>query len=520
LSAAPGLRFGLVDIGEAKMASLDSNSEVFNFHWHPISPMAERDRKIDLAAIKPLYETWRLSKERLRNASAATLKEFNERLIRRMSIETGILERLYDLDRGTTDALVAHGFMEELVSRSSTDIEPSRLIDILRDQEAAVRLVVECVSGDRPLTKGVMHELQAILTRHQDTTSAVDQFGNRREIPLLKGAFKQFPNNPRRPDGSIHEYCPPIHVDAEVDNLLNWLRQYKDEDPIIAAAWLHHRFTQIHPYQDGNGRVARALTTLVLLRAELLPLVVDRDLRVEYIKALEAADRGDLSSLALIFARLERTGILQALSVDADKEMSHQKTLTSVVIESLAHKFGRRLEARNAEFRRVNNVALALRARARAQIEEGLEQLGETLSEIAPPQINVSEGGPDRGNAHWYKFEVVRSAKDADKFANFSEDHYFLKISIRVGRERLVLVISFHHVGRELTGIMEATAFAQLESFENSEDRASVSQEFFLCSVEPFVFTYKTREPDIADTFSHWLDAAFAVAMKEFGDRL
>src|SRR6266480_6242703 len=126
--------------------------------------------------MRPLYDTWRLSKERLRQSSPASLTEFTHRLVRRLSIETGILERLYDLDRGTTEALISHGFVEELVSRSSTDIEPSRLIDILRDQEAAVQLVVDCVARNRELTKGVLHELHTILTRHQDTTTAIDQF--------------------------------------------------------------------------------------------------------------------------------------------------------------------------------------------------------------------------------------------------------------------------------------------------------------------------------------------------------
>jgi hypothetical protein len=101
--------------------------------------------------MRPLYETWRASKERLRQSSPASLKEFTQRLVRRLSIETGILERLYDLDRDTTEALVAHGFVEDLVSHASTDIEPSRLIDILRDQEAAIQLVMDCVAGNRPL---------------------------------------------------------------------------------------------------------------------------------------------------------------------------------------------------------------------------------------------------------------------------------------------------------------------------------------------------------------------------------
>jgi hypothetical protein len=135
-------------------------------------------------------------------------------------------------------------------------------------------------------------------------------------------------------------------------------------------------------------------------------------------------------------------------------------------------------------------------------------------------EIHIADGGPDRSNAHWYKFEVVKSANDSGKFANFTEDHLFIKASVRIGRERLVFVVSFHHVGRELSGIMEATAFARLESFEDSDDRESVSQEFFLCSLEPLVFTYKTTEQDITNSFARWLDAAIAVAIKEYGDRL
>ena len=175
------------------------------YAWKPIEPLSEEERKIDLAVMRPLYESWRASKSRLQESSQTQLAEFNRRLVRRLSIETGILERLYDLDRGTTEALVAHGFAEDLVAHSSTNIEPSRLIDILRDQEAAIQLAMDCVSNNRVLTKGILHELHVILTRHQYTTDAIDQFGNRHKIPLLKGAFKEQPNNPKRDDGTIHD---------------------------------------------------------------------------------------------------------------------------------------------------------------------------------------------------------------------------------------------------------------------------------------------------------------------------
>ena len=137
-----------------------------------------------------------------------------------------------------------------------------------------------------------------------------------------------------------------------------------------------------------------------------------------------------------LFARLERAAILQALSVDVDAEVSHQRTLTSAVIERLAEKFGKRRQAKHAEVRSANSIAVGLRTRARQALEEAFNQLKGPVSAVA------------------------------------------------------------------------------------SEDREYVSQDFFLCSLEPFVFAYKTNEEDIADAFARWLDAAVAVAIKEYGDRL
>ncbi len=488
--------------------------------WKPIAPLTAEEREINRATMRPLYETWHAARERLVKSSAENFRIFSQRLIRRLSIETGILERLYDLDRGTTEALVANGFAEELVTRTNTDIEPSRLIDLLRDQEAAIQLVMDCVAGKRNLSKGVIHELHSILTQHQDTTLAVDQFGNRLEIPLLKGRYKKQENNPKRPDGIIHEYCPPVHVDAQMENLLTLLHEYKDDDPILVFSWFHHRFTQIHPYQDGNGRVTRALTTLILLRANLLPLVIDRDLRVEYIKALESADFGDIKPLTSIFSRLQQAAILQALSVDADVEAAQEGRLTTAVIESLSARFNRRRREKDTQLRKVNDVAFELRSRARNVIQGAVNALAGPVSQLARPKIYVGDGGSDHDNAHWYKFEIVNFGNEVGKYVNFDEIHYFVKATIRVDRERLIFVTSLHHIGRELSGIMEATAFCGLEAYEDSEDRERVSQDFFPCSLEPFVFAYQTDIEELGQAFDQWLDAAIAVAFKEFGDRL
>lgn len=494
-----------------------------DYEWHPIEPLRDGDEGIDIEEMQPLYESWHSAKERIREQSPQGLREFTGKLVRSLSIETGILERLYDLDRGTTEALVLNGFIEDLVSHSSTNIEPALLIDILRAQEAGIQLVMDCVAGERQLSKGLLHELYAILTEHQHTTTAVDQFGKRVDIPLRKGAFKEHPNNPRRPDGTVHEYCPPVQVEAEVEKLLQWQEEYQENgvDPLILAGWFHHRFTQIHPYQDGNGRVARALTTLVLLRADLLPLVIDRDLKAEYIDALEAADHGNLGVLVDFFAVLERRAILQALSIDVDAHVAEDRSITRAVIESLSTRFDRRREERDEKFRRVNEVALKLRSQTRTQLEEHLSHLAQTVEKIADPEIHMTEGGPDWDNQHWFKYEVVESSRPSGKWVNFQEDHYFIKATIKADDVRLVFVVSLHHVGRELSGIMEATSFGRLEFYdEESDENLAKNDTFFECSLEPFVISWNSELKRVAPSYSRWLDAALAIAVKEWGDQL
>lgn len=65
-------------------------------------------------------------------------------------------------------------------------------------------------------------------------------------------------------------------------------------------AWFQHRFVFIHPFQDYNGRTARVLTTLILLKLNLPPIELKAETgedRAKYLKAMQKGDVGDLTSL-------------------------------------------------------------------------------------------------------------------------------------------------------------------------------------------------------------------------------
>lgn len=232
------------------------------------------------------------------------LKTFTEQLHREWAIETGIIENLYDIERGVTMVLIEQGFSTAVMEHGSVNKAPEYILALLNDQKDALEGLFDFVASRRPLTTGYIKELHAAMTRSQSLVQARDEQGNLVEIEMLHGEYKKQPNYPVR-DGKVYLYCPPEHVAAEMDRMVAMHLTHLEAGiaPEVEAAWLHHRFTQIHPFQDGNGRVARALASLVLIRAGLFPLVVPRDEKAIYLESLERADSGDLRSLVLNVSR-------------------------------------------------------------------------------------------------------------------------------------------------------------------------------------------------------------------------
>jgi hypothetical protein len=494
------------------------------YQWAPIAPLSEEDRRIDLTEVDSLKVAWIEARERLQQSSQNNLRDFDEKLARLWSIETGILERIYDVDRGTTQILVERGFLANYIERSNVIPNPEQLVEVLRDHRAAIDLVHDCIANARPLAIGFIHELHSILTRHQHTVEGIDQFGNPISFPLEHGAFKKLPNNPKHPDGTIHEYCPPVQVQSEMEILLNWYQQYQDVDPVLAAAWLHHRFTQIHPYQDGNGRVVRALANLVLIKAGLFPVVITRDQREQYISTSEQADAGDLKPLVRLFAEIEQKTILQALSVAPDTKP--YLAIVEDVAEAIAMRIKRRREEVALRLRHVNNIAFVLQSETEQHLRTLAQNVRSKLNSTNDLGIGVQvmKGGPDqpyqgKPTQHWYHFQVVTTAQQTKQRVNFEENHYFVRARLSAeGVPWLTYVVSFHHVGQELSGVMEATAFAEI-SFPQSDEELSKTGQID-CMVRPFTITYKDDAEQLKTRLLEWVSETFVVAVKQWGDVL
>ena len=98
---------------------------------------------------------------------------------------------------------------------------------------------------------------------------------------------------------------PSSEVKPRINELLKWLGENPDElTPIELAAVFHHRFVQIHPFSEGNGRTARLLMNALLMKDgyPFIPIVPKLD-RPKYLKTLMEADLGDTSSFVNFIAR-------------------------------------------------------------------------------------------------------------------------------------------------------------------------------------------------------------------------
>jgi len=183
-------------------------------------------------------------------------------------------ERLSALKRVATIESVGSSTRIEGVTLSNDEIE--RLLSGLqvrsfrsRDEQevAGYAELMELIFGshaDIPLTENTIRQLHGMLLKHVSKDER------------HRGRYKTLSNNVEAFDadgrsiGIIFETATPFDTPRLMEALLAWIHHALTEarhHPILIIAVFVVRFLAIHPFQDGNGRLSRALTTLLLLRA-------------------------------------------------------------------------------------------------------------------------------------------------------------------------------------------------------------------------------------------------------------
>lgn len=513
------------------MAAETDNFPKVSHKWKPIEPIDSDSQAYDFGEIDSLQREWLRIKQEVETSTPDAYKAFTDRLTRRWSIETGIIEGIYDLDRGVTETLIERGIATEYIERGSTNKEPAELVQILNDHQASIESVNYWIEQGRPLTKTFILSLHAQILSSQNTHTAVNQFGNRFEATLQKGEFKIQPNNPTRPDGSVHEYCPPEQVESELDNLLYMYEGY-DKDgchPLLLAAWLHHRFQQIHPFADGNGRVGRAILTWHLVKNRYFAIIISRDDRAEYIDSLEEADKGDMTRLIDLFIYSEKNNILQVLDEgESESPPEPQGDLIDNVVGAIVKRAKQRELTESEQMRSVNHIAADLQESVEIYLNRKTQDIRDRLASANIfVELQVSSDNTRIGSQYRLRSRIDEISKRVPYQINLNEfaSIVILTMSPISGMDypSLLFTISLHHTGRQLTGIMAATAFAEIGHFSEYIAREQPHtlrdfdiSSFYYCTVAPFTFTWNDDAEEIRDRFIKWTEVCLSVALRHW----
>jgi hypothetical protein len=151
--------------------------------WTHITDLDETAASLAGRGLPALAKIWQ--DLRTSAANSPTLERFLSRLNREWAIETGSIERLYTLDAGTTQILIERGFEASFILHAD---KPAEWIEsILEDNRSALELLSDFVGKSRQLSTAFIRELHQLMTKNQQFVDAVDPYGNRLQVPLLRG---------------------------------------------------------------------------------------------------------------------------------------------------------------------------------------------------------------------------------------------------------------------------------------------------------------------------------------------
>lgn len=181
----------------------------------------------------------------------ATLKVLTEETIKSSAIE-GVV-----LDPESVRSSIAKKLGLDLVG-----------LKVLKDRsvEGVVEMMVDATQRfEVPLTKERLFDWHAHLFPQVRRTTDKFRVGEWRDDS--QGSMQVISGPIGRP--KVHYVAPAAsHLDAEMERFLGWFESNEQKDPLLKTAIAHLWFVTIHPFEDGNGRIARAIAEMCLARSD------------------------------------------------------------------------------------------------------------------------------------------------------------------------------------------------------------------------------------------------------------
>ena len=208
------------------------------------------------------------------------------------------LEHYYDIELTYTSNAIEGNTLSPvettLVIEKGITVGGKPLKDHLEalDHYDAIRYVRELARQETPITESDVRNLHKLVIG--------------RSAPEIAGRYADLPRYVRTETGR-HNFPPPAEVPPLMADFAAWLRTAPNTPDTAFTS--HRRLADIHPFNDGNGRTARLVMNLVLMRGGYPPVAVRPEDRLEYIRSLQEEQSGGSAESfnALLYRRLDAT---------------------------------------------------------------------------------------------------------------------------------------------------------------------------------------------------------------------
>lgn len=190
------------------------------------------------------------------------------------------------LTYGQTEILLLFGkIIGEAEAKDVIEMTASNVGLRMMTEEAKLRNI--------PLTQNFIRTLHKTLLREDYTVYKNLPGGQTTSYTIHAGRYKTRPNSVITRYGDRFEYASPEETPALMADLVEWYNKAEQSGrftPVELAALFHYRYIRIHPFEDGNGRIARLVANYILARHGYPMIVVRSRKKKEYLEALHKTD--------------------------------------------------------------------------------------------------------------------------------------------------------------------------------------------------------------------------------------
>jgi Fic family protein len=161
----------------------------------------------------------------------------------------------------------------------------------------AIEYIIDVIKDGSALTETFIRQLHKLILEKSYYTDAKTIDGQPTQKLVKVGEYKTESNHVETVTGELFYFAEPFETPVKMQELVDWYRNKKDDpetNPLILAAEFHYRFIRIHPFDDGNGRMARLLMNFILMQNGFPPVIVKTEDKENYIAVLRQADLGVL----------------------------------------------------------------------------------------------------------------------------------------------------------------------------------------------------------------------------------